>query len=665
MRLDPTLIAAIIALLVSIVTLWSNPHRSMNRSFFGSSLLVTAWLLALRLAFAGENGEIWLRVASALGAAIVPQLWLMMDLVVNPLASFGQRLKRQFPVLLLMGALIGLCFSTAFIPPESTADKPIYGWGYYAYIAVLGIGYISVAGLAVRAMRRQVGIQRVELQLLLLGGGAAGVAALSIITISSIMRSAELIRTLPLTVIAFYSGTAWVMTTTKLFDARQILRALGRQLAVVLVVAALGWWMFQGLVFVVPASVAAVLCVAVALPLSDFFAGRLKRLFNLNISVDRNARRAAFEASRKAVRVDLLGDSFAEVLRASCQTDRAAVLFGDQGKVEGGGIEISKDSILFNELVELQWVTPERLSRERTSRSREQVAEFLKKQRFDGIVFSGSGSLSVVVAVGRRATRRPYTYPEIQQLIELASIFENALARTHFSVRAQHAEQLATVGLLGASIAHEIRNPLVSIKAFAQLLPNHYSDPAFREKFSRLIGTEVDRIDRLTIQLLDMASPQNYQAVAFSLNPVLQASLELVEGKAQEQGVRVMSELEAEPDKIYSDSGAVKQVALNLCFNALQAAESKGGNRWIRVTTRRVENKIEMIVSDSGPGISDEARSSLFQPFHSTKSTGFGLGLAICRDILTNVNATIAVDPMRPDEGATFRVIFPCLPPLS
>ncbi len=342
MHLDTTLIAAIAALLVSIVTLWSNPRRAMNRSFFGLSLLVMAWLLALRQTFAVRDGVLWLRIASALGAAIVPQLWLMMDIVVNPLSTFRRRFKRLSPLLVIMVGLAGLSFSAAFIPPESTAAKPIYGWGYYVYLGVLGIGYIAVVAMAIRAMRRQVGIQRVELQLLLTGGGAAGLAGLGIITISSIMRSTELIRTLPLTVIAFYSGTAWIMTTTKLFDARQVLRVLSQQLAVVAVVAFAGWWIFQGLVIMVPAPLAAFLSVAIALPISEFFAGRLKQFFNLHITADRRARRAAYEASRKAVRVDLLEESFAEVLRASCQTDRAAVLFGEQDKVEGGGLRFPR-----------------------------------------------------------------------------------------------------------------------------------------------------------------------------------------------------------------------------------------------------------------------------------------------------------------------------------
>jgi signal transduction histidine kinase len=123
------------------------------------------------------------------------------------------------------------------------------------------------------------------------------------------------------------------------------------------------------------------------------------------------------------------------------------------------------------------------------------------------------------VGVGTVASRRPFTYPQITQLLELASIIESALERAHFSVKAQHAEQLATVGLLGASLAHEIRNPLVTIKTFVQLLPKHYQDAVFRDKFFTLIGDEVTRIDRLTEQLLDLASPRAYSAEPMECQP--------------------------------------------------------------------------------------------------------------------------------------------------
>jgi signal transduction histidine kinase len=247
--------------------------------------------------------------------------------------------------------------------------------------------------------------------------------------------------------------------------------------------------------------------------------------------------------------------------------------------------------------------------------------------------------------------------------MELASIMEGALERAHFSAKAQHTEQLATVGLLGASLAHEIRNPLVSIKTFVQLLPTHYQDPAFRNKFFRLIGDEVTRIDQLTDQLLDLAAPRAYSAQMIELHPLLRSSLDLVAAKAAHRQVQLLTDFQAAPDNAYTDPSAAKQVMINLCFNAIQAVEtSSSSERWVKIATRRLESAIEMAVSDSGPGIAPEILPRLFQPFQTTKSSGFGLGLAICRDILANLHANITVDPPEPGRGATFRVTFPCQP---
>ncbi len=102
---------------------------------------------------------------------------------------------------------------------------------------------------------------------------------------------------------------------------------------------------------------------------------------------------------------------------------------------------------------------------------------------------------------------------------------------------------------------------------------------------------------------------------------------------------------------------------LNLCFNAIQAVETQEAvDRWVKIATRNTPAGIEMAVADSGPGIAPEIRPRLFQPFQTTKSSGFGLGLAICSDILANLNASISVDPPEPGRGATFRVTFPCQP---
>jgi len=141
---------------------------------------------------------------------------------------------------------------------------------------------------------------------------------------------------------------------------------------------------------------------------------------------------------------------------------------------------------------------------------------------------------------------------------------------------------------------------------------------------------------------------------------VLRASLELVAAKASDKHIAFLTEFEATPDRVMTDPSAAKQVLLNLCFNAIQAVEKHSGDRWVRVSTKNLPSGIEMIVADSGPGISEEIRPRLFQPFQSTKSSGFGLGLAICRDILAGLDATINVDANVAGRGAVFRVVFPC-----
>jgi signal transduction histidine kinase len=378
-----------------------------------------------------------------------------------------------------------------------------------------------------------------------------------------------------------------------------------------------------------------------------------------------DARQATFAAARGETRVDGLETAFLAVLKGWGQSDRALLMHGSKESLVGGGLEVAGDGPLVSAMRKLRWATPERLSRERPSPERAEVARFLKEQGLGVIVIGEGPTLTALVGVGIAVSRRPFTYPQVTQLTELASIIESALERAVFAAKAQHAEQLATVGLLGASLAHEIRNPLVTIKTFVQLLPQHHQDPAFREKFFRLIGDEVGRIDRLTVQLLDLASPRNYISEVVELHPVMRASLDLVTAKAADKRIEFQAEFIASPDRVFTDASAAKQVMLNLCFNAIQAVESHDGERWVKLSTRNVPGGVEMAVADSGPGIAPEIRPRLFQPFQTTKSSGFGLGLAICSDILANVSATISVDPAAAGRGATFRVIFPCQPSSS
>jgi len=660
--LYPALLAAITAVVVGFAAIWSNPHRPINRGFFSASMHVALWLGCLYLAVTSANGLFWLRMTSAVGALVVLQLWMVKETVIGQGESFGAMVWRSRGWTVPTALIAFICFTDWFIPGRTThsaAEQQVYGLGYYVFIVGLVVLYGLLSRQTLLQMRAQQGVARLELQVLMLGGTATASAVVLLMAMRALLALPVLIRLQPVVILAFYTATVVAITTHRIFDARQIMKVGLQKFTLIGLVAAMAYLADLLFQFFLPEPFALIATTALALWFASLLNAWLNRVFQF-YPQDTAVRQAAYAVARREVRVDSLEQAFLSVLKGWGQTDHGIVLSGGVGPLRGGGVELLEDSPILKTLRLIRWATPERLAREKPTPERAELGRFLTEHGLGVVVIGEGPTLTVLVGVGVAASRQPFTYPQVTQLMELASIIENALERAHFSVKAQRAEQLATVGLLGASLAHEIRNPLVSIKAFVQLLPQHYQDATFREKFFRLIGDEVMRIDRLTEQLLDLASPRVYSAQVIELHPVLRSSLELVAAKAMDKRIPFLTDFQAAPDLVYTDASAAKQVLLNLCFNAIQAVEAHPGERWVRISTRNVGNGVEVLLEDSGPGIAPEIRPRLFQPFQSTKSSGFGLGLAICSDILAGLDATITVDPALPGRGATFRIVFPC-----
>jgi signal transduction histidine kinase len=560
-------------------------------------------------------------------------------------------------------SLAALCFTEYFIPANSTGERRLFGPGYFVYIGGSLLLYFALAVDSIQRIRVLDGGRKLALQVWLWGGCAAAATILVLMVLNTVISNS--IRIQPFVVMLYYAGTAYAITTYRVFDARQLVLICMGKVVLVGCVSSIAWFAFRIFEEFVPDVFALVLTAAICIFTSSALARFIDRKLNF-YSEATSARQAAFAISQRESRADRLEAAYVGVLRGWGQSENALIFSGKSS--EHINPESSNSvAVVMKAMVQLRWATPERLSRERVTFGRAAVARFLSENQLGVVVLADGPAFSVLVGVGVSASRRPYTYPQVTQLMELASIMESALERAHFSAKVQQTEQLATVGLLGASLAHEIRNPLVSIKTFVQLLPTHHQDPLFREKFFKLIGDEVGRIDQLTEQLLDLASPRTYEAKLIELHPLLRSSLDLVAAKASHRHIEFFTEFNAAPDGAFTDASAAKQVMLNLCFNAIQAVDEarEGGARWVKIATRNIPDGIEMAVMDSGPGIAPEIRPRLFQPFQTTKSSGFGLGLAICSDILGHLNARIAVDPPVPGQGATFRVTFPCQPSSS
>ncbi len=657
------LLAATAAACVGVAAIWSNPRRPINRLFGTASLHVAAWLVCRYIAVSREDLGMY-RVTTAVGALMLLHLWLIKETVANTGEPLSDKLYRGKWWLLSTIVLSLICFTQWFIPtPDDSGSEKKYGFGFSVFTVGLFVLFAALCIETLRQIRAHTGVRKLELQLLLFGGSATAILVILLMIVRSMFDLAWMTLIVPYVVLSFYAVTVVAITTSRVFDARQLLFALMHRACLVALVSLAFYVLYNPLVQFVSTFFAVIIVVAICLWIAGVL-GQWLDGFLQYYPKDGSARQAALLAAQNERRVETLEKAFVGILKGWGHAESALITSSGKSIIDDvSSTHLSIEQSVIRAMRGLRWATPERISRERRTNPSDLVGQFMEDRQLGALAIEDGLTVSVLIGVGVGASRRPYTYPQIMQLMELATIMGSGLERVHFSAKVQHTEQLATVGLLGASLAHEIRNPLVTIKTFVQLLPEHYNDPRFRDKFFRLILDEVNRIDQLTDQLLDLASPRAYLAQQVELHSLLQASVDLVAAKAAHRQVELIIDFRASPDMAFTDASAARQVALNLCFNAIQAVDNHNSTeRWVRIATKNTEHGIEMAVADSGPGIAPEIRPKLFQPFQTTKSTGFGLGLAICSDILSNLHASITVDPPESGRGATFRVTFPCQP---
>ncbi len=214
---------------------------------------------------------------------------------------------------------------------------------------------------------------------------------------------------------------------------------------------------------------------------------------------------------------------------------------------------------------------------------------------------------------------------------------------------------------LAASMSHEVRNPLVAIKTFAQLLPERYDEPDFRAEFSRIVTDEVDRLNKIIEQINDFANPPALKFSAVRLQDVLQHGI----GKAVKQDshtdVPITTSFDADLPAVSGDINALSECFANLITNALEATYDRG-NPAVELKAQRVAQPsggetVMVTVADNGPGIPSEFRDKVFSPFCTSKPRGMGLGLPIAKRTVIDHNGTIDIDTA--PEGTQVVILLP------
>ena len=232
---------------------------------------------------------------------------------------------------------------------------------------------------------------------------------------------------------------------------------------------------------------------------------------------------------------------------------------------------------------------------------------------------------------------------------------ELAEQRDQLLAEVRKSDQMKAVGALAAGLAHEVRNPLASIKTFTEHLNTHYNDPAFRAKFQKIVGGEVERINLIVQQLLDFAKPVPPKLAPVDVPRLLDDTLELLNSELVKHHTEVSRTYHADGALVLGDPQQLKQIFLNLILNSLQAMNGTG--RLALAITRR-NTELEVAIRDTGTGIVPEHLSRVFEPFFTTKETGTGLGLAVVQHIVEQHGGRIDIQS-QPGQGTQVRISLP------
>jgi signal transduction histidine kinase len=266
--------------------------------------------------------------------------------------------------------------------------------------------------------------------------------------------------------------------------------------------------------------------------------------------------------------------------------------------------------------------------------------------------------LQLLFVLGEKLSADIFSNEDIRLLNTLSHQTSIAMKNAQLYAERFRTERLASIGMMSATFAHEIRNPLTSIKTFAQLIPEKYSDTEFRETFSKIVIDEIGRIDGLIKDLLSFSAKEVVPGLnEMDITALIDETLEHLKGKLELERRKINVEKIYKNVKINTlgDSKKLKQAFINIISNGCQAMEENGV-----LTVDVVPNgqNVDVKIIDTGKGISAQDAARIFDPFFTTKAMGVGLGLAISKKIIEDHGGRIKVES-KLSKGTTFTISLP------
>jgi signal transduction histidine kinase len=272
-------------------------------------------------------------------------------------------------------------------------------------------------------------------------------------------------------------------------------------------------------------------------------------------------------------------------------------------------------------------------------------------------VFLGS-RLVMLFVLGEKISGHGLTENDIALLRFVSLQTAITMRGIQLSEEKMNMERLASVGLMSAAFAHEMRNSLTSLKTFAQLMPEQYDDPEFRDHFARIVPEQIKRIDGLIYNLLDVSTRgMSVCSERMNLTETIDRTVASVQERLNLENRKISIQRKYGNQAIYIKGNAdmIGRALNNLLENGCQAMADRGD---LTVDTVVTDGGVKILIEDMGEGIPEEKLNYIFEPFYSTKPSGTGLGLSICRQIIDDHDGSISVENGS-GGGARFVVSLP------
>lgn len=244
------------------------------------------------------------------------------------------------------------------------------------------------------------------------------------------------------------------------------------------------------------------------------------------------------------------------------------------------------------------------------------------------------------------------------QIVGAYLMFKDVTNLRSLEAQVQRSDRLAMIGQIAAGTAHEIRNPLTSIKGFLQMLNKSFTEQGMcKEKgFTDIMLAEIDRVNDLVNEFLLLSKPKHVVYKPVDLPSVIKGLLPIINNEAILHDVQLVYEPAISLPPVIADQELLKQVFLNICKNGIEAM-ANGGKLMIIEKVNIDEKRVNIEIRDNGPGIPVFVLDKIFDPFFTTKEQGTGLGLSVCQQIVHDMGGHIRVSSK--GFGTTFTVSLP------